>query len=161
MTSPVQKPSGGVTASGGQAVERDGARTVREVIDRMATLRGEAPFLIAPGTGRAVTFAQLRDRSRALAGRLAARGVAGGEREALLLDSGLFAVEAVLGTLYAGRVPVPLNPDAAPSEVARTVSHSDARLVFIASRCVGTLDGEISRARPVEVVHADPDDGPD
>jgi len=141
-------------------VQGDAAETVRDLIDRMAALRGDAPFLIAPGTGRVVTFAQLRERSRGLAGRLAARGVAAGERVALLLDSGLFTIEAVLGTLYAGRVPVPLNPDAAPSEVARTVDHSDARLVFVAPRGAEALEEAIARTRPVEVAHADPDDGP-
>ncbi len=142
-------------------MEGDAAETVRDLIDRMAALRGDAPFLIAPGTGRVVTFAQLREHSREFAGRLADRGVAPGERVAFLLESGVFTVQAVLGTLYAGRVPVPLNADAAPSEIARTVGHSDARLVFVAPQGVEARDGEFAWDRPIQVVHADPDAGVD
>ena len=137
------------------------ARTVRDLIDRMADLRGEAPFLIAPGTGRAVSFARLRDRSRALAAWLTAHGVARGERVTLVLDSGLFAMEALLGALYAGRVPVPLNPDATPSEIVRAVKHSDAGVVFVAPRCAEMLGGETPPTCAVEVLSPDPDSGPD
>lgn len=141
-------------------VDRDTAHTVRDLIDHQAAVRGDAPFLIAPGTNRTVSFARLRDSARSLCEWLNARGVAPGERVALLLDSGLFTIEALVGTLYAGRVVVPLNPDAAPSEAARSVRHSDARTVLIAPRCVALLAGETSPSWSVAVTSTDPDERP-
>jgi acetyl-CoA synthetase len=56
-----------------------------------------------------VTFADLRDRSAALAHALAARGVAAGDRVAVLLQQGVETAVAHLAALRMGAVSVPLS----------------------------------------------------
>ncbi len=136
-------------------------RTVRHAIDRIAALRGDAPFLIAPGTGEVVTFARLRDDSQALASRLASRGLVKGDRVAFLLDNGLFTAELLLGTLYAGLVAVPLDTGAGRARLDYAVKHSKARALFVTPDHEHLLDGEPARERRGMVVLAHPDRGPD
>ena len=105
-------------------------QTIRELIDRQAAERGDAPFLLSPETAEVVTFGTLRDRAQAVGRGLAALGLPKGARVAALLDNGLVAAEFHLGTLYAARVPVLLNPQASASHTAYSLAHSEAGAVF-------------------------------
>lgn len=85
------------------------------VVDRLwahAALRPEHPALIFDDGDRAtdrLTYAELADEVRRIAGGLAARGVAG-RTVALLFAPGVEFVTAFLGTLAAGGIAVPLAP---------------------------------------------------
>src|SRR5208337_257235 len=106
-------------------------RTVRELIDRMAGTQGGAAFLISPETGRVLTFAGLQVQSRAISARLRQAGLKQGDKVAFLLDNGLFTVQLFLGTMYGGLVSVPLNVRAGVSQLAYTLDHCDAKVVFV------------------------------
>ncbi|MFJ2559405.1 MULTISPECIES: amino acid adenylation domain-containing protein [unclassified Streptomyces] len=69
---------------------------------------------------RRLTYAELTDRAATLARGLAARGVRPGDLVALLLPRGVAQVEAVLATLFAGAVYVPLDV-AVPAERHRLI----------------------------------------
>src|SRR3954454_14588113 len=73
-----------------------------------------------------LTYAQLDERTNRLANALAARGVAPGDRVALLLFNGLEVVEAFFGCHKAGATPVPVNLRLVQDEVDYIVENSGA-----------------------------------
>ena len=125
--------------------------TVREAIDRMAEIRGDAVFLIDPERNRRLTFRQIRDRASQFCSRLLAQGVNPGDRVASLLDNSLFAAESLLGAMYGGFVPVPLNPSAGPSEIDFALEQSEPKVLFIAPECDSLLRSIDCAARRLAV----------
>jgi 1-acyl-sn-glycerol-3-phosphate acyltransferase len=63
------------------------------------------------------TYRQLSESARAVAGGLQARGLAKGDRAALMLPTSPDFFEAFFGILYAGGVPVPIYPPARMSQL--------------------------------------------
>jgi acyl-CoA synthetase (AMP-forming)/AMP-acid ligase II len=108
-------------------------RTVRDLVERQATLHPDGPFLLAPDTGDVLTFSGLRDGARRAAAWLATLRLAAGDRVALLLDNQPALVELLIGAQYGGFVPVPLSTFAAPPHLAAAVAHSEARIVVVES----------------------------
>jgi long-chain acyl-CoA synthetase len=123
----------------------------------MARLRGDAPFLIQPRTGATVTFAQLQRDSRALTGRLSGWGLLKGDRVALLLENGPCVAELLIGTLYAGLVPVPLSIHAGHRRIVSTLKHSGSRALFMAPGQQARLESDLASDGPVRLVRVDPD----
>jgi amino acid adenylation domain-containing protein len=139
-----------------------GPETVRSSIVRMAEARPEASFLISPETRAETTFADLRLRSERLAQRLLGLGLSKGDKVAFLLDNGLFTAELLLGAMYGGFTVVPANIRAGASHIAYTLTHSDARVVFVSDEYRSVLmeiHGQLSQQ--VQVIWADVDRGPD
>ena len=75
----------------------------------MALAQPEAVFLISPESLRSLTFRELQERSRFLAGQLLEAGLVRGDKVALMMDNGLFTAQLFLGLNYGGFVAVPLN----------------------------------------------------
>src|SRR5580765_6316034 len=69
--------------------------------------------------GRSLTYGELWSRSAAVAGQLAAAGIAAGDRVGVLAPKTPEAVIAMLGTLRAGAVYVPMDSTAPQSRNAR------------------------------------------
>ena len=115
----------------------------------MATLRGDAPFLIEPRTGATVTFGELQRDSRALAARLTGWGLVKGDRVLLLLENGPGVAELLIGTLYAGLVPVPLSIHAGRLQIVSTLKHSGARVLFVAPDQEALLGSQLASGGPV------------
>lgn len=105
--------------------------TIRECVDRMAQARGDDVFLIGPEAERILTFAGLREQLQAIASRLGKAGLHAGDKVAFLMDNGLFTVQLFLGTMYAGLVSVPLDVRAGAAQLASTLEHCDAQLIFV------------------------------
>lgn len=87
-----------------------------------------------------VTYAELAERTRRLAGHLVDRGLARGSRVLIYLDNRVETAETYLATTRAGVVGVCVNPQASPSEVAYMLADSDARVIV-------TDDAHLDRAR--------------
>ncbi|HEX7328003.1 MAG TPA: AMP-binding protein [Casimicrobiaceae bacterium] len=133
-------------------------RTVRDWIDRQAAARPDAAWLIAPETGRELTFSGLQQASRRLAHRFDDLGIEPGERVAMLMGNGLQAARLLLGIMYAGRCATPLNLLAQPSQLAYVAAHCDARIVFAAPGEVSRLETALAGAgRDVRVEVCDVD----
>ena len=95
-------------------------QTVGRHADRPAVRLGEA----------AMTFRELDEASARVAGQLRARGLAVGDRVAIMLPNlPAFAV-IYYGVLRAGGVVVPMNPLLKAREVAYYLGDSGARLIF-------------------------------
>jgi acyl-CoA synthetase (AMP-forming)/AMP-acid ligase II len=102
-----------------------------------------------------LTWAEVASRARRAAASLQARGIAPGDRVALVLRTGPFFLDAFFGALLAGAVPVPLYPPVRLGRIpeylaatARAVEASGAKLI-LAEATVRRLLGEVvERARP-------------
>ena len=133
-------------------------RTLRDVIDHHAEVRPDAPFLFAPEPGGVITYGELRESGRALAGLLAAAGVAPGEVVSFMLPNGAAAATLLLGTMVAGYVVSPLNLLAQDAHLEYTLAHSDTRFVFAAPEFVDRIRRLLGKTgRKVTVRATDPD----
>jgi long-chain acyl-CoA synthetase len=133
-------------------------RTVREFIDRQADERPDEPYLIAPETGRALAYAELRAASRRLAAHLAGLGLQKGDKVSLMLHNGYQAARLFLGVMYGGYVVSPVNLLAQPSQLKHVLDHSDSKAVFVApdfEERVRQMLKEIGRPVAVRVIDVD------
>jgi long-chain acyl-CoA synthetase len=133
-------------------------RTIRDHVDHQASERPEAVYLVAPETGRTLTFAGLQRASRRFANHLAARGIRPGEKVALLMPNGFQTCRLFIGAMYAGYCVTPLNLLAQPSQLEYVLDHCDARIVFAAPDQVDRLNAVLAgMERPIEIVVCDVD----
>lgn len=100
---------------------------VEAALLRVAGRRPEA-IAVEDSTGHR-SYAQLVARGRRIAGGLARAGVRPGDRVGLLLPRSLALVEAIVGTLLAGAVYVPLDPQDPPARRDGLLRAIGARLV--------------------------------
>lgn len=105
----------------------DAARHCAELFGLMAKAWPEKPALETL-EGDARTFATLHERTNRLSHALRARGLAKGERVAILAHNSAQYIE-VFGVVKAGAVVVPLNWRLATDEVLRLLSHSQPKIV--------------------------------
>ena len=79
-------------------------------------------IVLLEGDGRetSITYRQLRERARAVARGLLARGLEPGERVAIMLPTSEAFFVAFFGVLYAGGVPTPIYP---PARLSRVEEH--------------------------------------
>lgn len=137
-------------------------RTVRSLIDHMADVRPDRPFLISPETGRVLSFRDLRAHAQDLGRWLRRKGLERGDKLALLMDNGLFTAQLFLGAMYAGFVVAPLNVRSGASQLAYMLEHCDAP-VAVVNHEYGALINEAMEqvSRPIEIIFTDTDIGPD
>ena len=89
------------------------ARTLPEVLRWHADADPERVHVFLredDGVERAITYGALRARAEAIAAGLRARGIAPGDRVALLLRTEAAFFDTFMGILFAGAVPVPIYP---------------------------------------------------
>jgi len=135
--------------------------TVRELVDGMADAHPEAIFLISPETKRELTFAGLQQRSRLLTRELLDMGLIKGDKVAFVLDNGLFTAELFLGAMYGGFVPVPLNVRSGSSQLAYTLDHSEAKVVFVIEEYLPAVEEVRPQVgRHLRIIRSDVDWGP-
>src|SRR3954463_7532282 len=100
--------------------------------------------------GRSITWRELHERVMALAGAFAERGVAPGDRVAILMTNRPEFVEATLAANAAGAIAVPVNFRLAPAEVAYALRDSGSALLVTEDALAGLNPGA-----PVLVTGAD------
>jgi acyl-CoA synthetase (AMP-forming)/AMP-acid ligase II len=134
--------------------------TVRDLIDHMAALKPNDVFLISPETQRSLTFGDLARRARALSARFTREGLARGDKIAFMMNNGLDAATLFLGSMYGGFVIVPINVRAGGSQIAFTLVHSDAKVVFVGDEYQSLLDQAMAESgRSIAIVRVDPEIG--
>jgi acyl-CoA synthetase (AMP-forming)/AMP-acid ligase II len=79
---------------------------------------------------RSITFQQLDERQRRLAGVFRSSKVAVGDRIAVLSANRVELLEVTTGALRCGIIPVPINPLLTPPEISYLIEDSGARLMF-------------------------------
>ncbi|MFQ5426092.1 MAG: AMP-binding protein, partial [Gaiellales bacterium] len=106
---------------------------------------------------RVLTYAELRERSLRLAAALRARGIAPGDRVAVLSPNTPAMLEAHYGVPAAGAVLVAINTRLAAAEVRYVLEHSGARVVLVDRELRDLLDEDGG----VELVQIDDTGTPD
>ena len=135
--------------------------TVRSLIARRATEPGDDVYLVAPETGRALTYAELLSRSRRVAARLDALGLGKGDTVSLMLGNGAATAELILGAMYAGCICAPLNTAAGAAQLGYILEHSRTSVVFVSPDYETLLADALAIAgREVEIIVTDVDRGP-
>lgn len=136
--------------------------TARAVIDILAERYRDAPFLLNPETQQEISYRDFQVRVSMVSRHLCNLGLSKGEKVAFLLENGLFAPQLLLGAMYGGFVPVPVNTVAGASQVAYVLNHSDATVVFVSEEHQAMLSSVIAHIeRPLQIIVAHPDRGPD
>jgi amino acid adenylation domain-containing protein len=122
-------------------------RSVVGIVRTRAHLEPERVVLRQGATE--VSYAELLARTEALAGTLGLRGVEPGDRVAIVSRRSIDAVIAILGTLAAGAVWVPLDPGVPSVRLRDALADSGARLVLTGEGLDTTLDAPGAAVLPI------------
>lgn len=136
--------------------------TLRDVLAVHLRTAPDAPFLIAPETGRCMRYRDVAAEARALSEALAARGFTPGDTVGLLLPNGYRTTALFLGAMLSGYVITPFNLLAQKSQLAHCVDHSDCRIVYTTDAERPRLEDALATLAParrnaIEVVVIDVD----
>ncbi|MGW8327946.1 amino acid adenylation domain-containing protein [Streptomyces sp. NPDC055897] len=125
-----------------------GTDTVVDRFDLAADKAPERTALVAHG--RSMTFAQLRDRSRQLAGVLAARGIGPERTVGLAIPRSLDSIVALFAVLRTGAAYVPLELDHPDERLAAIVEDARPDVILTVGAVSRRLTGEtIELDRPL------------
>ena len=129
--------------------------TVNAALRSAAASPYSLTFLDAQERETAFTWTKVLERASAVAGGLAARGVRGGDRVAIVIPTSPAFTDAFFGTLLAGAVPVPLYPpvrlgrlDEYHRATARMLERVGAAVVVSDERVKLLLGQSVATARP-------------
>jgi carnitine-CoA ligase len=98
------------------------------------------------------TYAQTLDRAEKAAGKLAAAGIAHGDRVAILCGNRPEFLEIFLGCAWIGAVIVPINTAAKGPQLQYVLGNCGARLLVVESALAGTLDFADLSGMPLETI---------
>ncbi len=119
------------------------------VIDALRQQAATRPDQIAlEHDGKALSYQQLLVAVQSLAGQLAARGVGGDSRVALLLPRTSQTVVALLAVLWAGAAYLPLDPNGPASRIADVLADARPQLVL-------TVTEHAALASPLPTLYLD------
>src|SRR5262245_26197872 len=110
--------------------------TIPAAVDRAAGLFGERTAIAEPG-GPRLTFAELGDRVRGIAGAFVEQGIQAGDRVAIWSPNTHHWVLGALGALYAGATLVPVNTRFTGPEALDVIGRSGARALLVSGRFLG------------------------
>ncbi len=110
--------------------------TIPAAVDRAAEMFGGLDAIAEPG-GPRLTFAELQDRVRGVAGAFIAHGIEPGDRVAIWSPNTHHWVLGALGALYAGATLVPVNTRFTGSEALDIIERSGARALLVADHFLG------------------------
>lgn len=128
------------------------------VAERLSAPRPTALAELRDGATEALSAADVHRRAAAVAHALRARGVARGDRVAILADNSVNWLVADFGILYAGAVVVPMFATTADDQLAFILGDSDAKLVFAGdARAAEHVRDAVPNAPPVIALAGDGD----
>lgn len=133
-------------------------RTIRHYVELRAREQPDAPYLIAPETGRTLTYARLKRHGEELGRFLLGAGLSKGDKVAFMLPNSYQAARLLIGVMYAGFTVCPLNLLAQASQLAYVLDHSDTRLVFTSQDHLQALRAALCEVkRELAIIVIDPD----
>ena len=126
------------------------ATTLLQVLESRALSSPSATHAVVLGDGppETLTYAQLEDGARRVAGALVRAGVPGGATVALMLPTSSAYLHCFLGVLLAGAIPVPIYPPTRPSQLEEHIQRhagilanaaADTLITFREARAAGLL----------------------
>jgi carnitine-CoA ligase len=129
----------------------DAPRTLPALLQRQAERYGRRRLVQFAGRERTVT--EMRDAAAWRAGALAAEGVRGGDRVAVISENRLEVLELWLGCAWLGAIFVPINPALKGAQLEHMLADADAKLVLREDEWEALSDGD-----PVPACDAKPGD---
>jgi acyl-CoA synthetase (AMP-forming)/AMP-acid ligase II len=135
--------------------------TVRQVIEHHASQSPERTFLVAPETGRELSYGELKISVDEIAGRLDELGLEQGGKIAFLLNNGFWTIQLFLGVMAGNRIIVPLNAVAGNVQLVHVLGHSDTEVVLVSADYREKLNELMAGIdRDIRVIEVDPLTGP-
>jgi acyl-CoA synthetase (AMP-forming)/AMP-acid ligase II len=132
--------------------------TLRDALAGHLARQPDRTFLVAPETGRRLSYQELEYQARLLARYLRAAGLKPGDKVGLYLHNAYQTALLYLGAMLGGYVIAPLNLLSQRSQLAYVIAHCDCRILFTAREYEEPLGAALAEVkRPVEVVVIDPD----
>jgi len=125
----------------------------RNLLGLLERSDASSPALVVPD-GPVVTYGSLRQQIEALAGELAAAGVAPSDRVALVLPNGIEAIVMFLAAAIAGTA-APLNPAYRKDEFEFYLGDTGARAVVVTESGGGDARSAVARDVPIFEVEVD------
>ena len=135
--------------------------TIFDLIHSQTGAHGDKTFLLAPESGKQLTFAQLRTSVEQVSMQLDSLGCKQVQHVAVLMDNGLWTATLLLAIMASGRVVVPLNAIAGDIQLEYVLDHCDADVLLVSEQYeerAGALVGKVQRT--ISVIPACPDEGP-
>ena len=140
------------------------ARSVRELIDRQAAVRPQAPYAKAVEGGLELSHGELALRCRAFAALLDGLGSRPGDHVSVVMPNGLGTLMVLLGSLYGGWCVNPVNLLSQPEQMQYVLAHADAPIVIVSpdwEARVRAMTASIGREITIVVVDPDAPELPD
>jgi len=106
--------------------------TLRDALAGHLARQPDRTFLVAPETGRRLSYQKLEYQARLLARWLRAAGLKPGDKVGLYLHNGYQTALLYLGAMLGGYVIAPLNLLSQRSQLAYVIAHCDCRILFTA-----------------------------
>ncbi|HLE67134.1 MAG TPA: class I adenylate-forming enzyme family protein, partial [Burkholderiales bacterium] len=132
--------------------------TLRDVLAGHVARQPEDTFLVAPETGRNLSYREMERQSRLLARWLRAAGLRRGDKVGLYLHNGYQTALLFLGAMVGGYVAAPLNLLSQRSQLAYVLEHCDCKVLFTAREYEKQLGEALAAVkRPIEAIVIDPD----
>jgi sulfoacetate-CoA ligase len=132
--------------------------TLRDALAGHLARQPDRTLLIAPETGRRLTYRELDWQARVLARWLRAAGLQPGDKVGLYLHNSYQTAALYLGAMLGGYVIAPLNLLSQRSQLAYVLNHCDCRILFTAREYEAPLAAALAEVpRRIEVVVIDPD----
>jgi sulfoacetate-CoA ligase len=132
--------------------------TLRDTLAGHLAAQPDRTLLIAPETGRRLSYRDLDWQARVLARWLRAAGLQPGDKVGLYLHNSYQTAALFLGAMLGGYVIAPLNLLSQRSQLAYVIGHCDCRILFTAREYEEPLAAALADVkRKVEVVVIDPD----
>jgi benzoate-CoA ligase family protein len=88
--------------------------------------------------GGKTTFRELHSGASKLAGALKARGIAPGDRVAMVMQDSIELVLAILALMGMGAIAVPINPALSEADISHVINDSGARMLFVSETYLDT-----------------------
>ena len=120
----------------GPLLPRPKHRTVNEALAASAASGEGLTFVDLAEGETVVSYGEIRARARRTAGALRARGVAPGDRVALVFPTSPAFVDSLFGVLLAGAVPVPLYPPVRLGRLAEYLAATSKMIAAVGVRLV-------------------------
>lgn len=132
--------------------------TVRELIERGAARQPQAVYACATESERSLSYGELAQSCRRVAGLLQSLGSAPGDVVSLVMPNGLQTLRLLLGAMHGGWCVNPVNLLSQPEQMRYVLAHSDCRVIFAAPEWEQRVREHVAAiGRPIAVVVADPD----
>ena len=121
--------------------------SVRDCIEHNAAKYGDAPYLIDPESGAAVSFAQCQQRAQHIAAHLADQDLEAGAPVAYAFANSVDGALTILGILYGGYLATAINLVAGESIMAYVLEHSESKRIIADAEAEAMLASILASAK--------------